>query len=193
MRHGGLESGARGAVAHLRCGAGSSVSARARQHRSRGGAACRGRAAIWPRPSSSSRASRERPRSPTASSAISGSAPAETARSSSRSPIPAHHSRSWLGSAASAAPFSIRPTSAVATRPFRYFGLVPAALIGVDLEVLLHRAHRMAEACAACVPALQNPAAWLGAILGEGALAGRDKLTFVLSPGIASFGPGPSS
>jgi transaldolase/glucose-6-phosphate isomerase len=69
-----------------------------------------------------------------------------------------------------------------------YFGLVPAALLGVDLATLLHRAHRMAEACAAHVPALQNPAAWLGAIMGEGARAGRDKLTFVLSPGIASFG-----
>jgi transaldolase/glucose-6-phosphate isomerase len=69
-----------------------------------------------------------------------------------------------------------------------YFGLVPAALIGIDVEMLLHRAHRMAEACAACVPVLENPAAWLGAILGEGALAGRNKATFVLSPGIASFG-----
>ena len=69
-----------------------------------------------------------------------------------------------------------------------YFGLVPAALIGVDLETLLHRAHRMAESCAAVVPATQNPAAWLGAILGESALAGRNKATFVLSPGIASFG-----
>ena len=69
-----------------------------------------------------------------------------------------------------------------------FFGLVPAALIGVDVEMLLHRAHRMAEASASCVPALENPAAWLGVILGEGALAGRDKATFVLSPGIASFG-----
>jgi transaldolase / glucose-6-phosphate isomerase len=69
-----------------------------------------------------------------------------------------------------------------------FFGLVPAALIGVDVETLLHRAHRMAEASAACVPPLEGPAAWLGAILGEGALAGRDKATFVLSPGIASFG-----
>ncbi len=69
-----------------------------------------------------------------------------------------------------------------------YFGLVPAALIGIDVETLLHRAHRMAEACAACVPTLENPAAWLGAILGEAALAGRDKATFVLSPAIASFG-----
>ena len=69
-----------------------------------------------------------------------------------------------------------------------YFGLVPAALIGLDLETLLHRAHRMAEACAACVPTLENPGAWLGVTLGEGALAGRDKATFVLSPRIASFG-----
>jgi transaldolase/glucose-6-phosphate isomerase len=69
-----------------------------------------------------------------------------------------------------------------------FFGLVPAALIGVDVDTLLHRAHRMAEACAACVPPLENPAARLGALLGEGALAGRDKVTFVLSPGIASFG-----
>ena len=65
---------------------------------------------------------------------------------------------------------------------------MPSALIGIDLETLLHRAHRMAEASAACVPTLENPAAWLGASLGEAALAGRDKATFVLSPGIASFG-----
>jgi transaldolase/glucose-6-phosphate isomerase len=69
-----------------------------------------------------------------------------------------------------------------------FFGLVPAALLGVDVDTLLHRAHRMAEACAACVPPLENPAARLGALLGEAALAGRDKATFVLSPGIASFG-----
>jgi glucose-6-phosphate isomerase len=69
-----------------------------------------------------------------------------------------------------------------------FFGLVPAALIGVDVATLLHRAHRMTEACAAVVPPMENPAARLGAVLGEGALAGRDKATFVLSPGIASFG-----
>ena len=69
-----------------------------------------------------------------------------------------------------------------------YFGLVPAALVGIDVGQLLHRAHRMAEACAAWVPARQNPAAWLGAVLAEAALAGRNKATFVLSPGIGSFG-----
>ncbi len=69
-----------------------------------------------------------------------------------------------------------------------YFGLVPAALIGVDVGTLLHGAHRMAESCAACVAPPENPGAWLGAVLGEGARAGRNKLTLVLSPGIASLG-----
>ena len=69
-----------------------------------------------------------------------------------------------------------------------YFGLVPAALIGVDVEELLHDAHRMEEACASHVAPHENPAARLGAALGEAALAGRDKLTFVLSPTLSSFG-----
>jgi glucose-6-phosphate isomerase len=69
-----------------------------------------------------------------------------------------------------------------------YFGLLPAALIGVDIAELLHRAHRMEEACASCVPVRDNPGAWLGAVLGEATLAGRDKVTFVLSRGVSSFG-----
>ena len=69
-----------------------------------------------------------------------------------------------------------------------YFGLVPAALIGVDVGRLLQGARSMAGACAAAVPARDNPAVGLGAMLGEAALAGRDKATFVLSPSIASFG-----
>ena len=69
-----------------------------------------------------------------------------------------------------------------------YFGLVPAALLGIDVRRLLQRAQRVAEACAREVPAVDNPAARLGAILGAAAMDGRDKLTFVLSPGIASLG-----
>jgi transaldolase/glucose-6-phosphate isomerase len=69
-----------------------------------------------------------------------------------------------------------------------YFGLVPAALIGVDVAELLHDAHRMTEACTSHVPPHDNPAARLGAALGEAALQGRDKLTFVLSLGVSSFG-----
>ena len=69
-----------------------------------------------------------------------------------------------------------------------YFGLVPAALLGVDLEPLLARASEMQLACDECVPAPDNPGAWLGAVLGEGALAGRDQLTLLLPDALASLG-----
>ena len=69
-----------------------------------------------------------------------------------------------------------------------YFGLVPAALIGVDLDQLLARAAEMQRACDECVPAPDNPGAWLGAVLGEGALAGRDELTLLLPDALASLG-----
>ena len=69
-----------------------------------------------------------------------------------------------------------------------YFGLVPAALIGVDVHGLLERARRMAQACGPEVVAEENEALILGAALGELALAGRDKLTLVASPPIESFG-----
>jgi glucose-6-phosphate isomerase len=69
-----------------------------------------------------------------------------------------------------------------------FFGLVPAALVGVDVGRLLQRALQMAVDCGAQVPAAQNPAALLGVTLGELAKAGRDKVTFALSPAITSFG-----
>jgi RpiB/LacA/LacB family sugar-phosphate isomerase len=67
------------------------------------------------------------------------------------------------------------------------FGLVPAALLGVDPGELLGRARKMAESCRR--PALvENPAAALGSLLGALAKEGRDKLTLVMSQEIASFG-----
>ncbi|MCS7259806.1 MAG: glucose-6-phosphate isomerase [Anaerolineae bacterium] len=69
-----------------------------------------------------------------------------------------------------------------------YFGLVPAALIGLDIAQLLTRGQEMATACGAPVPPAENPGAQLGAIIGRAALTGRDKLTFVISPSLASFG-----
>lgn len=69
-----------------------------------------------------------------------------------------------------------------------YFGLVPAALIGADVTKILDRAMTMGEASVSCVAVEDNPGVWLGAILGELALAGRDKLTLAVSPGVASFG-----
>ncbi|MDT8436153.1 MAG: bifunctional transaldolase/phosoglucose isomerase [Gemmatimonadota bacterium] len=71
-----------------------------------------------------------------------------------------------------------------------WFGLVPAALVGVDVPLLLERARTAAcnAAAANCPVAGDNDAARLGATLGELAGRGRDKLTIVTSPGIESFG-----
>lgn len=68
------------------------------------------------------------------------------------------------------------------------FGLLPAALIGVDIRRLLGRAAVMADACGVDVPASRNPALRLGAAIGEAALAGRDKLTYVCDPPVSAFG-----
>jgi glucose-6-phosphate isomerase len=59
------------------------------------------------------------------------------------------------------------------------FGLLPAALKGLDLHRLLAPATSMAEACRSERPA-DNPGARLGAAIGAAALAGRDKLTFLM-------------
>lgn len=69
-----------------------------------------------------------------------------------------------------------------------YFGMVPAALMGLDIKKLLDRAERIVHACSQVVPAAENPGARLGAIMGECAKAGRDKLTIIPDPKIASFG-----
>ncbi len=68
-----------------------------------------------------------------------------------------------------------------------HFGLVPAAIIGVDLQLLLDRAWTMQEACAASVSETKNPGILLGAILGEAARAGRDKTTIFASPSLRHF------
>ena len=67
------------------------------------------------------------------------------------------------------------------------FGLVPAALIGVDIGSVLARARRMAAACGAAVEDGKNPGLILGAALGELTLAKRDKTTFLCSPSLAAF------
>jgi hypothetical protein len=69
-----------------------------------------------------------------------------------------------------------------------YFGLAPAALAGLDLGQLLDRAECLREGCSFCVPAQDNPGAWLGATMAVLARQGRDKLTLVTSPSISSFG-----
>jgi len=69
-----------------------------------------------------------------------------------------------------------------------YDGLVPAALVGVDVGALLTKAQHGVSACEPWVPVDDNPGAWLGATLGTLAKAGRDKVTFVISPRVAALG-----
>jgi transaldolase/glucose-6-phosphate isomerase len=69
-----------------------------------------------------------------------------------------------------------------------YFGLVPAALMGVDVKELLVRALRMEHACAASVLVEENPGVSLGAAMGELALNGRDKVTFLIPESLATLG-----
>jgi transaldolase/glucose-6-phosphate isomerase len=68
------------------------------------------------------------------------------------------------------------------------FGMVPSAIMGVDVVKLLDRAEEMVHACASCVPAEDNPGVVLGTILGVLARHGRDKVTIITSPGIRAFG-----
>ncbi len=80
-----------------------------------------------------------------------------------------------------------------------YFGLVPAALLGVDLDALVGAGVRMAAACGPAIPAADNPGMLLGAVmaaLGRTAPAAadgrrapaRDKITFICSPDVAALG-----
>jgi transaldolase/glucose-6-phosphate isomerase len=68
------------------------------------------------------------------------------------------------------------------------FGLVPAAFAGVDIKRLLERAQVTANLNGRETPVLLSDAATLGIIMGTAALAGRDKITFYISPDIESYG-----
>ena len=69
-----------------------------------------------------------------------------------------------------------------------YFGLLPAALIGIDLRLLLDRARAMVEACGSESPVASNPGVQLGLWLGLAARAGRNKTTLVTAPGLNGLG-----
>jgi transaldolase/glucose-6-phosphate isomerase len=79
-----------------------------------------------------------------------------------------------------AATFAGEPTIGGRYSALSAFGMVPAALMGVDVAVLLGRAQEMAEACRG---AEGNPGLELGLALGEGWRAGRDKICIAPNPG----------
>ena len=68
------------------------------------------------------------------------------------------------------------------------FGMVPAAVMGVDVAKFLDEAEVMVHSCAASVPASENPGLILGTIMGVLANAGRNKVTLIASPGIGDLG-----
>jgi transaldolase/glucose-6-phosphate isomerase len=68
------------------------------------------------------------------------------------------------------------------------FGMAPAAAMGLDVRGFLESAAVMANACSAATPPTANPGVELGLLVGTAAKAGRDKLTFVLSHGLADLG-----
>ncbi len=69
-----------------------------------------------------------------------------------------------------------------------FFGLIPAAVMGVDVNRLLDRALTMENACAPSVPPEQNPGAWLGAVMADLVKDGRDKVTLFLGSEIRALG-----
>ena len=69
-----------------------------------------------------------------------------------------------------------------------YFGLVPAACMGVAIEALLHRCQVAEQNCTSYDQGTSNSGLWLGIVMGALANAGRDKLTFIVSEPISSFG-----
>ena len=69
-----------------------------------------------------------------------------------------------------------------------YVGLVPGALLGIDLDELLEKARAMVIACGVTDPTA-NPGLALGLAMGVFAANGRDKLTFVIDSELAAFGP----
>src|SRR5579871_2325783 len=68
------------------------------------------------------------------------------------------------------------------------FGMVPAAVMGIDAPKFLDQADVMNIACSSCPPVDKNPGAQLGLILGIAQKNKRDKVTIVTSPGIWDFG-----
>jgi len=68
------------------------------------------------------------------------------------------------------------------------FGMVPAAIMGLDVRRFLAHVEYMVHSCAASVPPADNAGVVLGTIMGVLAQHGRDKVTIITSPGIWDFG-----
>ena len=68
------------------------------------------------------------------------------------------------------------------------FGMVPGAIMGLDISKFLNNTEEMVKACGSAVAADVNPGVLLGTIMGVGVNQGRDKVTIITSPGIFDLG-----
>ncbi|MDE0197245.1 MAG: hypothetical protein OXK78_03565 [Caldilineaceae bacterium] len=68
-----------------------------------------------------------------------------------------------------------------------HFGLIPAALLGVNLRRLLRRGQEAKNDCGRHITGSLNPGAQIGVVMAEMAKAGRDKLTVIADEEVASF------
>ena len=68
------------------------------------------------------------------------------------------------------------------------FGLVPAAIAGIDIAELVRLTRTMMRSCGPDVAPAENPGIGLGIAFGAAAACGRDKVTIVTSPALSSFG-----
>jgi transaldolase/glucose-6-phosphate isomerase len=68
------------------------------------------------------------------------------------------------------------------------FGLVPAAIAGLNVAEMVELSRSMIRSCGPDVPPSENPAVALGIALGVAAGRGRDKITMLASPALHSFG-----
>ena len=116
------------------------------------------------------------------------SAQSRPAATSSPSPIPARRCSRSPRPTASATSSSDVPRIGGRYSALSNFGMVPAAVMGLDTKKFLDRAEEMVDACGAAVPVDENPGAMLGIILGTAAKQGRDKVTIITSPGISDLG-----
>ena len=94
----------------------------------------------------------------------------------------------WPASGASGACSRTTPDIGGRYSVLSYFGLVPAACAGVNVEAMLHRAQVAEQNCQQFDSAESNSGLWLGCVMGELAQQGRDKLTYAVSEPISSFG-----
>lgn len=71
---------------------------------------------------------------------------------------------------------------------FSNFGMVPAAVIGLNVRAIFSETGAMVRSCGPSAPPVENPGFALGLLMGVAARAGRDKITFIASSGIANLG-----